>query len=491
MFRRFFASADTTGTWTWRMPLTTDRRRDYLAEVEDPFSLIGATIDGKYRVDAPIGEGGFGIVYKGWHQKFRRSIAIKCLKIPAHFAAPAKRVFLDRFNEEGRTLFRLSEHPHIVRVFDCGITTTVQGHEVPYLILEWLEGQSLDTVIAEKMLREGRPYTELEVAELMLPAIEGLAFAHKRGIVHRDIKPENLFVVRGARKQPSVKVLDFGIAKVVEDGETESRKLAHSTFVAFSPSWAAPEQFYAKRYGTTGRWTDVHAFGLIFVFAVTGRSPLEGDELIELMRSALAERRPTPRSRGAWVSDAFEQLVAKAIALRREDRFQNAGELLIELKRFIDANVPREGVVHPPVKVAIFATFPQAAESDESGQSISVSTNPVASENSIMEASTPVVAARPTAVVSVGHLSAPPRPTSERSPAEQPAAQKRAHAKWNLPKRRERTLPPQDGRGFSGEAERSARSVDIPRKHVPFWVAIVIVIAAALVLAGTAFVLLA
>ncbi len=318
--------------------MTLARRRAYLPEVEDPFSLIGSTIDGKYRVDAAIGEGGFGIVYRGWHEKFRHPIAIKCLKVPAHFAAPAKQVFLDRFNEEGRTLFRLSEHPNIVRVFDCGVTASLHGHELPYLILEWLDGQSLDAFTAEKVCREGRPHTELEIVELMRPAIEALAFAHEQGVIHRDIKPDNLFVVQSADNPLLVKVLDFGIAKVVEDGDTEARKTAHSTFVAFSPSWAAPEQFYAKGYGATGRWTDVHALGLVFVFAVTGRSPLEGDELIELMRSALAERRPTPRSRGAWVSDAFEQLVANAIALRSADRFQDARALLSALVEFRDAN---------------------------------------------------------------------------------------------------------------------------------------------------------
>ena len=123
----------------------------------DPFGLVGSTIDMKYRVDAPVGEGGFAIVYKGWHLTFRSHIAIKVLKIPGHFSAQARQVFLDKFYDEGRTLFGLSEHPSIVRVFDCGVTTAGHGQQLPYLILEWLNGCPLDEFFAKT--RERRRFT--------------------------------------------------------------------------------------------------------------------------------------------------------------------------------------------------------------------------------------------------------------------------------------------------------------------------------------------
>ncbi len=376
--------------------MTTAGRHGYLLTVEDPFSLVGSTIDRKYRVDEPVGQGGFGIVYKGWHVQFRRHIAIKFLKVPPHFAEAAKKVFLDKFDGEGRTLFSLSEHPSIVRVFDCGVTTSARGHQLPYLILEWLNGRSLDKFVEETIARERRPCTELEIATLLLPAIDALAFAHEQGVIHRDIKPENLFVAQSANNRPLIKVLDFGIAKVLQDGDTEARKTAQTTFVAFSPNWAAPEQLYGKGYGATGRWTDVHALGLVSVFAVTGRMPLEGDELVELMQAGLAERRPTPRLRGASVSDEFEQLVTKAIALRSEDRFQDARELQIELTRFIN------GSGHPKGDSRSSVNVPKAPESAVSAKQV-----PGAVEERRVELPTLVVGSTPATTIAVRRPTTP------------------------------------------------------------------------------------
>src|SRR6187551_2141749 len=90
----------------------------------DAFGLIGATLDDRYRVDAVVGEGGFGIVYRGFHLAFKHAVAIKCLKLPAHFTREAHSVFIEKFREEGAFLSRLSEHPSIVRIYDLSVTST-------------------------------------------------------------------------------------------------------------------------------------------------------------------------------------------------------------------------------------------------------------------------------------------------------------------------------------------------------------------------------
>ena len=122
-------------------------------------------------------------------------------------------------------------------------------------------------------------------------------------------------VVQG-RQGLTLKVLDFGIAKAMQEGETATRVQTRTSsgFSAFSPSYGAPEQFYGKKYGATGPWTDVHALGLILTELVSGRPPLEGDDLAELQDAATSEVRPTPRGRGALVSDGFEAVVAQAVA---------------------------------------------------------------------------------------------------------------------------------------------------------------------------------
>ncbi len=295
--------------------------------MEDVFHLLGTTIDGKYRVDDLIGEGGFGVVYRGWRPAFEDSIAIKCLKIPHDFSEEARIRFLERFREEGKLLARLSKaHLSIVQVYDFGVAQSHAGLPLPYLVLEWLDGRDLGRVVRDL----GRPLREAEAVALLRPAMEAIAVAHGMRIAHRDLKPANVFLVRSP-SGPRLKVLDFGIAKAMHEGESVAQQSTRtaSTFNAFSPTYGAPEQFH---YAPTGPWTDVHALALILVELVTGRSPLEGRHQFELFTSATSQQRPTPRSRGGDVSEAFERACARALSLDPKDRQADAGELLRELE---------------------------------------------------------------------------------------------------------------------------------------------------------------
>ena len=289
-------------------------------EREDPFGLVGTVIQGKYRVDQLIGEGGFGVVYRGYHLSFEQPVAIKCLKVPAHFTRNARAVFLDRFRTEGKHLANL-RHDAIVRVFDFGCPPAAK---VPFLVLEWLVGSDL-----EARLSVGTTFPEIEALELLRPAIDALGLAHRRGIAHRDIKPANLFLAE-TPTGPKVRVLDFGIAKAMQEGETATQLATKTSsgFSAFSPQFGAPEQFSSKRYGPTGPWTDVHALGLILAEMVSARPAYAGEEHADFLLAATAEERPTPRRLGAVVSDRFEQLCSKALARAPKDRFANATELL-------------------------------------------------------------------------------------------------------------------------------------------------------------------
>ena len=320
----------------------------------DPFNLVDTTIDRKYRVDELVGEGGFGLVYRAFHLSFGQPIAVKCLKVPPHFTIEAKKLFLDKFREEGKHLARL-RHDSIVRVFDFGITPDSQ---IPYLVLEWLTGEDLEQHLA----RRSQPYSEQEALRFLRPAVDAIALAHRRGIAHRDMKPANIFLA-ATEDGIKLRVLDFGIAKAMQEGETATqlKTKTSSGFSAFSPQYGAPEQYRSKKYGPTGPWTDVHALGLILSELVSGQHAFEGEEHADFLLAAIDDSRPTPRHLGVEVSDGFEQLCAKALVRTSKDRFRNADEMLKVMDAILaPATSPTRGAT-VPAGPAVVASAPSAS----------------------------------------------------------------------------------------------------------------------------------
>jgi serine/threonine protein kinase len=301
--------------------------------MDDSFKLVGSALEDRYRVDGVIGEGGFGVVYRGYHLRLEHPVAIKCLKIPGHFTAEARDLFLNRFREEGRILVKLADAPGVPRVYDYGVAELQGGVKVPFLVLEWLDGQTLEDALRTRRTTGLGGLAPSEALFLILPAVDAIGFAHAHQIAHRDIKPANMFLVRGA-KGPTMKVLDFGIAKAMQEGEAlaQAKTQTATNFRAFTPNYAAPEQFAPKRYGASGPWTDVHALGLIFFEMLTGAQANRGEDLVECLEFATSEMRPSAQGRGVAVSDALEAVLAKALARAPEARFQNA-EALAEALR--------------------------------------------------------------------------------------------------------------------------------------------------------------
>ncbi|WP_437586897.1 SUMF1/EgtB/PvdO family nonheme iron enzyme [Sorangium sp. So ce1000] len=296
---------------------------------DDPFGLSGQTIEGKYRVAAVIGDGGFGVVYRGMHEGFGELIAIKCLKLPTSLDPAERDALLETLRGEGRILHRLSRATSgIVQALDVGAFTTQAGVWVPYLVLEWLEGQTLGQYLRERRDRGEAGMSIAEAIQLLTPAARALAVAHAHKVAHRDVKPANLFLthVGGAR---TLKVLDFGIAKVLSDHPTFTEALAATRQgpSAFTPRYGAPEQFNKAR-GATGPWTDVFALALIFVELVSGKRALEGDDPTQLyIASADPAVRPTLRARGLPnAPEAVERVLDKALAIEPKHRFTSAGE---------------------------------------------------------------------------------------------------------------------------------------------------------------------
>ncbi|MEO6575288.1 MAG: serine/threonine-protein kinase [Polyangiaceae bacterium] len=292
----------------------------------DPFQLVHTIIADRYLVEEVVGEGGFSIVYRATHLVWKRAVAIKVFNAKGVVSTAEREVLGSAFVREGALLSELSEHSTaICQARDTATHVTASGEPVLYMVLEWLAGESLETVLLRE--REGHvpPRSMGEVVRLFEPVVEGLAYAHRRNIAHRDVKPANLFVIGDPRSETcSLKLLDFGIANVRADDPRPS--LNGEGTSTFTPAYGAPEQF-APLYGPTGPWTDVFALGLLIVELVTGKSALSGASIRELgTQSTNAARRPTPRALGTTVSDAVELVLATALAVEPIDRFLSAGE---------------------------------------------------------------------------------------------------------------------------------------------------------------------
>ncbi len=296
----------------------------------DPFSLLGTRLDGKYDIHSVIAEGGFGVVYRATHRTLQKSVAIKVLKTPPSLAESHRKEFIDKFFFEARVIAHL-EHPGIVRILDFGGGLLPAGGAAPWIVLEWIDGHTLDAVLEKRRNRAGCP--PADALALLRPVFEALAFAHGEGVVHRDLKPANIMLSK-ARGHFETKLLDFGIAKAMELDETvSSGQTATATVLrAFTLAYASPEQIGGTR---TGPWTDVHALALLLVEVLTDRAPFRGEDSTGITIDVLAAIRPTPAKFGLDVGP-WEPIFARALALRPSERFQNAREFLHAL----DSTVP-------------------------------------------------------------------------------------------------------------------------------------------------------
>jgi len=307
---------------------------------EDVFQLVGTVVNGRFRVDAQIAEGGFAVVYSACQEALDRRVALKVLKPPAGHDEVLRAQFREKFAAEAKTIARL-KHPHIVDVYDYAISAMPSGELAPWMALEWVDGETLEAWLGRRRAEGNRGLASRESLVLLCPVIQALAFAHRQGIVHRDIKPGNI-IVGETERGPLLRVLDFGIAKIMAGDEpVGSGQTRTGSIPAFSPAYAAPEQVTFSR---TGPWTDVHALGLILSEVMTGQAPF-ADRDASVHEQVMSARRPTPASRGCDVGP-LEAVIAKAVALSPGDRWNNAGELLAALE---SASARDEERPRPPV----------------------------------------------------------------------------------------------------------------------------------------------
>jgi serine/threonine-protein kinase len=286
---------------------------------EGPPSAPGDILAGKYCVERLLGVGGMGKVVAAVHMDLMERRAIKFMH--AKHLGDAEAV--ERFLREARASARLSSE-HVVKVHDVGRLE----NGAPYMVMEYLEGADLG---AEIDRRGSLPLAE--AVEYVLEACEALTEAHAAGIVHRDLKPENLFLAK-TRGGPSIKVLDFGISKLITDDPNQMR-MTRTTAVMGSPYYMSPEQTQAS-HDVDAR-ADIWSLGVVLYQLVTGHLPFTGKNLTMIISNVMFAPCRRPSSLVPGLPQELDQIVLRCLEKHRSRRYASIAELAADLQRLAPA----------------------------------------------------------------------------------------------------------------------------------------------------------
>jgi serine/threonine-protein kinase len=291
--------------------------------------LAGTELLGRYRVESVIGTGGMATVYRGRHATLHRELAIKVLD-PALDGVPDA---VERFLQEAQVTSRVV-HENVVEVNDFGVTED----GVVFCVMELLNGENLAQLIAS----EGPLPTSRAVA-IMLQICAALQAAHEHGVIHRDLKPENCFRAPRTSNADFIKVLDFGIARVADDGTGDRlRRRARPRrtqvgCIVGTPDYMAPEQARAERFDHR---VDVYAAGCLAYTLLTGKAPYRRSSAAETIAAHLCAPIPDPRELVPTLSPAIAEVVCRAMAKLPDDRYADMVALSVALRQALHAPLP-------------------------------------------------------------------------------------------------------------------------------------------------------
>ncbi|MBW3571550.1 MAG: serine/threonine protein kinase [Gemmatimonadetes bacterium] len=334
--------------------------------------MVGRTLAGRYEVVDAIARGGMSVVYRGLDRTLGREVGVKVVSLPAESDA-ALANFRERFRREAASAARI-QHPNVVQIFDYGTDPEL---ELDFIVMELLRGRDLKQALGE------RPLPRPEALRILVEAARGVAAGHRAGIVHRDVKPANVFLV-GDREIDAVKILDFGIAKPLEDDPDHALTTIGS--LPHSPAYASPEQLDLNAQVTAS--SDVYQLGLIGFEMLAGRRPFGEEE-----RAAVRGGQDVPLpATDAWrgVPAPVREVGQRALRPRAEDRYPDAGA-------FVEA-----------------LTAAQADEGDETAFHAAPVPDPDATELLSATAGVPVIS--PPAAEAPRTAAAPALPPSARRP---------------------------------------------------------------------------
>lgn len=281
--------------------------------------ICGTTIDDKYEIVGTIGTGGFGTVYKAWQKQFDRMVAIKLLNTGVLEESDG----LMRFEREAKAIAGV-QHKNIISFYGYGV-----WQQSPYMVMDFIEGTNLHA-----MMRAEGKLEPLKLARIMKQVCEGLACAHAHGIVHRDLKPTNIMLEPGPDGRDVVKIIDFGLVKLMPGYGVNSQKLTEAGCALGTCNYMSPEQCVG---GDTDHRVDLYAVGCILHEAVTGSLPFDGDEAVAVMYQHIndAARPICDYVQPSPVVDALQAVIAKAMAKSSEERYQSANDIVADLDSII------------------------------------------------------------------------------------------------------------------------------------------------------------
>jgi serine/threonine-protein kinase len=284
---------------------------------------------GRYVIQSEIGRGAMGVVYKAMDTVLERVVAVKTVNMALERDHADK--YEARFYQEARAAGGLN-HPNIVTVYDAG-----KAGDVVYMAMEYIEGVELRTLIGE-----GRQLAMAQAVSIAAQVAEGLAYAHERGVVHRDIKPANIMVVANG----PVKITDFGIARM-----RASADLTQTGLMLGSPKYMSPEQVIGKR---ADHRSDLFSLGVILYEMLCGAAPFNGENVTALMYQIVNFAPPAPSAINAALPEMLDYIIAKMLAKPLEERYQDARELVRDLRECERqlAAPPAVSVARPPVALA-------------------------------------------------------------------------------------------------------------------------------------------
>ncbi len=295
-------------------------------------SFVEGQVVGPYQIISQLGQGGMATVYKAYHARLDRYVAIKMM----HQAFQGDASFLARFEREAQIVAKL-EHPHIVPVYDYN------EHEgQPFLVMKFIEGRTLKNLLSE------RPLTLQQILDIMTPIASALAYAHRQGVLHRDIKPSNIILDSDGIPY----LTDFGLARIAQAGEsTMSQDVMLGT-----PQYISPEQ--ARGEKNLDARTDIYSLGIVLYELVVGRVPFSGDTPYAIVHDHIFSVLPLPSSINPEIPPQVEAVLLKALAKNPPDRYASATEMIDAFRQAVvdtglTALSPERGTAPQPNAVAV------------------------------------------------------------------------------------------------------------------------------------------
>jgi hypothetical protein len=303
--------------------------------VTDSFAhgLVGVTLDGRYRLDAVLGEGGMGAVFRATHLAMDRKVAVKLLK--PHLTSDEGA--LQRFAREARATFKV-DSPHAVKVLDFGVTPVGDY----YMVLEYLDGRTV-----HRELDIDGPFAPTRVAHIARQALHALGAAHRHGLIHRDVKPDNLLLMRVGNDPDYTKILDFGVAKLMQGASDRSQLALTAAGMVFgTPEFMSPEQACGHEIDSR---SDLYSLAATMFVMLTGTPLFEGKTALEILTHHV--RTPAPHLAMARPELAayaeLDDLLQRCLAKRREDRPATAAAMASLIER-LEPGLARSGAAAPP-----------------------------------------------------------------------------------------------------------------------------------------------